>query len=84
MRMVMRNARRVLPGMQDMIHDGIHADTMLHLRKHVRPATAHLLRIPFHDIKVCTHHCRQIRFVDYQEIALCDPRATFARNLVAA
>jgi hypothetical protein len=63
--MVVCHAARVLPRMQDVVNDLVHADTVFHLRKNERAAAAHGPTVTFHHFQVGAHHFGQIRFVDY-------------------
>jgi hypothetical protein len=72
-----------LPSGQDQVDDIIHPNSILDLRKNRWSAFPHLACIPFHDSQISPHNLCQIGLVHDQEIRLRNPRASFARNLVA-
>ena len=48
--MQVRDARRVLPRVENVADDFIHADAILHLREDEWTIAAHLLRVAFHHL----------------------------------
>lgn len=80
--MRVRNASRVLAGVQDVSDDLIEPNAVLHLREDVGAAAAHLLRIPIHHGKISANRGSEVGLVDYQEIGLRDAWTAFARDFV--
>ena len=80
--MGMRDAERVLPGVEDMVDDFVNADTVLYLCENERAGAAHPFRIVRHDIEVCADGLGEVGFVDDKKVALRDSRSAFARDLV--
>lgn len=76
-------ARRVPPGMENVIDDGIDSDVVFDLSEHERADASHLFRVPFHHRQVGSDGLSQVCFVDHEEIALSDAWPSLARNLVA-
>ena len=80
---VMSNARRVLPGMDDVPGDFVHTHSVFDLGEDKWAISPHPLGITSHNTKVGADGWRQIGFVNDQEIGLRDARAAFAGNLVS-
>jgi|GEM_PF-6109532 len=81
--MRVRNAMRMLPGMEHMIDDLVHTYAMFNLRKNKWPIPSHLARIARHDIKISSDSGREIGLINYKQIGLRDARTALARNLVS-
>lgn len=72
------------PSTQDQVNNMLHPDPLLDLREDRRPPLPHLPRVPVHDIQIRADNLGEIGLVDDQQVALCDARASFPRDLVAA
>jgi len=78
-----RHARRVLPGVFEMVDNLVHANSVLHLREGERAGAAHLFRVAFHHFEIGADGLRKVGLVDHEQIALRNAGASFARNFVA-
>lgn len=79
----MRESKRVLPGVEDVVHNEIHTQAVLDLGQDERTAPAHVCRISRHHAEIRPDRLRQISFVDHQKIALGQTRPALARDLVS-
>lgn len=57
---------------------------LLHHGKDCWPTLAHPPAVPFHDIQIGTDCFRKVDLVYDQQIRLCDPWSSLARNLVTS
>jgi hypothetical protein len=78
------NLQRVLPGVDDVIDDVFGAKAVPGLSEEEWTRAAHFDGVVFHDVEVGADGRSQVGFVDDEEVALGDARATFARDFVAA
>lgn len=83
-RVVMSNARSVLPGMDDVPSDFVHTHSMFDLGEDKWAVSAHLFGVTSHNGEVGADGWSQVGFVNDEEIGLRDARAAFAGNLVSA
>ena len=74
----------MLPGVNYLRDDFIHADSMLDLRKHERPVAPHRARVALHHSEVRADGGREVGFVDDEQVGLRDSRAALARDFVAS
>ncbi len=81
--MMMLDPTRMLPGVQQVVDDVIHAAAMFHLRENDWARTTHGLGIARHHIQIGANGHRQVGFVDDQQVGLSDPGTAFAGDLVA-
>lgn len=81
--MIVRDAQRVLPGVDDIVSNLHHTLAMFHLREDERPVSAHPPGVPLHHVQICANRGGQVGFIDDKQITLSDARASFARDLVA-
>ena len=70
---LMRHTRRVLPVVEKVRDDFMHAHPVLHLCEDERPAAAHLLRVARHHVEVRADSRCEIRFIDHEQIRLRMP-----------
>ena len=80
----MGNGTGVLPGVEDVGDDVIHARAMLDLGEDDRAGTTHGVSVAFHYAEIGAHGGGQIGLVDDQEVGLSDPGTAFAWDLIAA
>ena len=73
----------VLPGVEEVVDDGIDADAVANLGEQERSPAPHLLGIAGHHVEIGPHRHREVGLVDHQQIALGDSGAALARDLVA-
>jgi hypothetical protein len=74
----------VLPGVEDLADDGVHANSVADLGKDYRAISAHGEGVALHDLEIGADGCGKIRFVDDQQIGLSNTGSALAGNLIAA
>ncbi len=77
-------AAGVLPGVQELRDDFVHAGAMLDLGEDEGAFTAHLAGVALHDRQVGANGRGEVSLVDDEKVRLGDARAAFARDFVAA
>ena len=80
----MPDAGGVLPGVEEVVDDGIDADSVADLGEQERSPAPHLLGIAGHHVEVSPDRHREVGLVDHQQIALGDSGSALARDLVTA
>src|SRR5512140_1003847 len=75
---------RVLPGVEHVSDDLIHAYAVLDLGKQEGAVASHAPGITVHHGKIGADGGRQVGLVDHEQVGLSDPRAALARDLIAA
>ena len=74
----------MLPGVQDVPDNIIHGQSVFDLSKNHRPLASHQFGIALHYRQVRPDRRRQVGFVDYEQVRLCDARPAFAWDFVPA
>ena len=82
--MFVEDADSVLPGVEDVLHNFIHADVVLDLGHDKSARAPHPSRVARHDFEVGADGWCQIGFIDDQQVALSEAGTAFARDFVAA
>lgn len=75
-----RSPLRHLPSSENERHNFVHTDTVLDLGKDGWPVLSHSGSISIHDREVCTNDLRQIRFIDDEQVGLCDSWSSYASS----
>jgi len=82
--MLMGDRAGVLPGMDGMIDNLIHARTVPDLREDKRAGSAHFPGIALHNAEVRPDGRSQVGLIDDQQVGLRNAGAAFAGNLIAS
>ena len=77
-------AHGMLPRVHDFMDDAIQTHAVFYLGKNKGTMPAHFQGVALHHFQIGTHPGRKVGFVDYQQIALGDSRAAFARDFIPA
>lgn len=73
-----------LPCAQDEIHNIVDSISLLNHCEDGWAVLPHPPAVPLHDTQISAHSLGQIALVHYEQITLCDTRASLAGDLVAA
>merc|ERR1712224_968838 len=77
-----RTSLRILQGVADVLDDGVHMNTVLHLCEDGRAVAAHLLGVTIHHPEVSADELGKVGLVDDEQVGLGDAGATLTRYLV--
>ncbi len=84
MRMLVREAQGVLPGVEEVIEDGLHPRAVFDRGEDKGAVAPHATRVAIHHLKIGAHLGGEVDLVDDQEIRLGDAGSALARNLITA